>query len=182
MKKTFFLSTLVVAMAVMFSSCAVNLNGVTARYNPMNNYFVNNNFQNGTHKLVIHNQRDFESVFGMAAVMGRNGQPTNIDFNRQFVIAIILPETDYQTGVETVMLNRDGNRLYYSYMIHRGHRTSYNIRPFAAVVVDRSEPSDVIFQEVTVSDLEKAGIRYNGNYNYNNPTNTTGGTARPPIP
>ena len=178
MKKTLLIAVLIAAVAAMLNSCAVNLNGVAANYRPMNNYFVNNNFKDGTHKLVIHNQHDFESVFGMAAVMGKNGQPTSIDFNHQFVVAIILPVTDYQTDVETVMLNRDGNRLYYSYMIKRGHRTSYTIRPFAAVVVDRNEPSDVIFQEVTLSDLEKAGIRYNGSYNR---SGNNGSSPRPPI-
>ena len=163
MKKTLLFGLLVAAMAVMLSSCAVNFNGVTANYMPMNNYYVSNNFSNGTHKLVIHNQQEFNSIFGAAAVMGHNGQPTSINFNRQFVVAVILPETNRQTDIQTVMLKRNGDRLYYSYLVREGHKTSYTIRPFAAVVVDRNEPSDVVFQRVTQSDLEQAGIRYNNN-------------------
>ncbi len=162
MKTTFFSGLLVAAMAIILSSCAVNFNGVTANYTPMNNYYVNNNFANGTHRLVIHNQQEFNSVFGTAAVMGHNGHPTAINFSRQFVAAVILPETDRQTDIETVMIKRDGDRLYYSYIVREGHRTSYTIRPFVAAVVDRNEPSDVVFQRVTQSDLEQAGIRYNG--------------------
>lgn len=149
-------------MATMLSSCAVNFQGVTANYIRMDNYYVSNQLKNGTHKLVIHNQQEFESVFGAAAVMGRNGQPTNIDFRHQFVIAVILPETDRITSIETVMLKRLGDRLYYSYIVEEGHRTSYTMRPFTAVVVDRNEPSDVVFQRVTRQDLENAGIQYNG--------------------
>ena len=168
MKKAIFLS--LAAVALLLSSCAVNLNGVTANYNRMYNYYVNNHFNNGTHKLVIHNQQDFDAVFGAGAVMGHNGQPTKINFNRQFVIAVILPETNRQTTIETAMLKRNGDRLYYSYIIEEGHATSYTMRPFTAVVVDRNEPSDVVFQRVTRQDLENAGIQYNGS-----------GSARPPL-
>ena len=41
--------------------------------------------------------------------------------------------------------------------------TGYTFRPYTAVVVDRSEPIDVVFQQVTPSDLENAGIHRNGN-------------------
>ena len=160
MKKALFLS--LAAVTLLLSSCAVNLSGVTANYNRMYNYYVNNYFNNGTHKLVIHNQQDFDAVFGSGAVMGHNGQPTKINFSRQFVIAVILPETNRQTTIETAMLKRVGDRLYFSYIIEEGHATSYTMRPFTAVVVDRNEPSDVVFQRVTRQDLESAGIQYNG--------------------
>ena len=159
MKKTIFL-TLVAIMALM-SSCAVNFGGVSANYNRMNNYYVNNYFPSGTHKLVIHNQQDFENVFGNASVMGRNGQPTRIDFSRQFVVAVIMPETNRQTTIETALVRRLGDRLYFSYIIEEGHATSYTMRPYTAIVVDRMEPSDVVFQRVTRQDLENAGIQYN---------------------
>ena len=162
MKKTLFLSLAIMAMVGLLSSCAVNLNGVTANYSRISNFYVNNNFRDGTHKLVIQNQQDFESVFGEGAVMGRNGQPTSIDFRHQFVIAVILPETNRQTTIETALLRRNGDRLYFSYIIDEGHSTSYTMRPFTAVVVDRNEPSDVVFQRVTRQDLENAGIQYTG--------------------
>lgn len=170
MKKTLFLSFVTIAIVALMSSCSVNLQGVTANYNRMNNYYVNNNFPDGTHKLVIHNQQDFENVFGEAAVMGHNGQPTRIDFSRQFVVAMIMPVTNRQTTIETALLRRLGDRLYFSYIIDEGHATSYTIRPFTAVVVSRNEPSDVVFQRVTRQDLENAGIQYTG------PS-----TARPPL-
>ncbi|MBR5725909.1 MAG: hypothetical protein IKX56_04145 [Muribaculaceae bacterium] len=170
MKKTFFFSLMAIALMTM-TSCSVNLQGVTANYTRMNNYYVNNNFPDGTHKLVIHNQQDFENVFGQAAVMGRNGQPTRIDFSRQFVVAMIMPVTNRQTTIETALLRRLGDRLYFSYIIDEGHKTSYTLRPFTAVVVSRNEPSDVVFQRVTRQDLENAGIQYTG----------PSSTARPPL-
>jgi hypothetical protein len=180
MKKTFFLSIVTIALMAMLSSCAVNLGGVTANYSPLNNYYVRNDFANGTHKLVIHNQEDFRRVFGDAAVMGTNGNPTQVNFSRQFVVALILPETNRQTQLEPVMLNRVGDRLYFSYIIYEGHNTSYNIRPFVAMVVDRNEPGDVVFQRVTQRDLDDAGIRYNSN-RINPGTNYGTGGLRPSV-
>ncbi len=160
MKKTIFLS--IVALGMLLGSCAVNLSGVTANYHRASNYFVNNNFPDGTHKLVIENQQDFDMVFGEGAVMGRNGQPTKVDFRHQFVVAVILPVTNRQTVIETALVRRLNDRLYFSYIIEEGHATNYSMRPFTAVVVDRNEPGDVVFQRVTRQDLQQAGITYEG--------------------
>lgn len=170
MKKTLFLYFATSVIMTLMSACAVNLGGVMANYSRINNYFINNSFPNGTHKLVINNRQDFESVFGAAAVMGRNGHPTSIDFNNQFVVAVILPETNRETTIETALLNRVGDKLFLSYIIDEGHATSYTMRPYTAVVVDRKEPNEVVFQRVTRQDLENAGIQYTG-----------GSTPRPPL-
>lgn len=171
-------------IALFLPSCAlVNFNGIMANHTALNNYYVRNDFSDGTHRLVIHNQQDFDRVFGAAAVMGTKGHPTNIDWNHQFVIAIILPETNYQTLVENVMLNRYNDRLIYSYLVNRGHKTSYIIRPFAAVVVDRNEPSDVTFQQVTQEDMDKAGIQRKSSNGYyqNNTIGSENGSIRPNV-
>lgn len=183
MRKTFILSCIMAVVALVLPSCAVNFNGIMANHSALNNYYVRNDFSDGTHRLVIHNQQDFDRVFGAAAVMGTNGQPTSIDWRHEFVIAIILPETNYQTLVENVMLNRDNDHLIYSYLVNRGHKTSYTIRPFAAVVVDRNEPSDVTFQQVTQEDLDKAGIQRTGVNGYRNvnTVNSGNGSMRPSV-
>ncbi len=162
MRKTIFLSMAMVAMATLLSSCAVNLGGVMANYIHLNNYFINNHFPDGTHKLVIHNEQEFDNIFGKGAVMGRNGHVTGVNFDHQFVVAVILPETNRQTVIETALVNRINDQLYFSYIVEEGRATSYTMRPFTAVVVNRSEPSDVVFQRVTRQDLENAGIQYNG--------------------
>ncbi|MBQ3910847.1 MAG: hypothetical protein II691_06035 [Muribaculaceae bacterium] len=158
MKKTLLIS-LMAAVAVLLSSCAVNLGGVMANYTSLQNSCdVNSNFRNGTQRLVIHNQQDFNAVFS-----SRTGAHASIDFAHKFVVAVILPETNRQTQIETVSCNRIGDKLYFSYLITEGHMTGYTFRPYTAVVVDRSEPIDVVFQQVTPSDLENAGIHRNGN-------------------
>ncbi len=82
MKKTLLIS-LMAAVAVLLSSCAVNLGGVMANYTSLQNSCdVNSNFRNGTQRLVIHNQQDFNAVFS-----SRTGAHANIDFAHKFVVA-----------------------------------------------------------------------------------------------
>lgn len=160
MKKTLFLS-LLATVAMLLSSCAVNLGGTMANYNMLPGNYIPHNPQSSTLKLVIHNRQDFEAVFGNSA--------GSIDFAHKFVVAVILPTTNRQTQVEAVACNRIGDRLYYSYLVTEGHATGYTYTPYAAVVVDRSEPIDVVFQRVTYEDLESAGIHRTGSQ----PGNTT---------
>ena len=42
----------------------------------------------------------------MATVMGANGKPTPIDFNKQFVIAVINNETDISTSFTPIKLEK----------------------------------------------------------------------------
>ena len=35
----------------------------------------------------------------MATTKGKDGKPTAIDFTKQFVLAIVLPETDFATEI-----------------------------------------------------------------------------------
>ena len=65
----------------------------TLSYTVANNYFVKNNV-NDLANSKITTREEFDNLFGMAATMGSNGTPTSIDFENQYVIAVIEPDTD----------------------------------------------------------------------------------------
>ena len=50
----------------------------------------------------ITTEEEFTKLFGMATKMGEDGKPTAIDFTKQFVLAIVLPETDFATEINPV--------------------------------------------------------------------------------
>ena len=122
----------------------------------------------------------------MATTMGSGynyGVPTNVDFNHEFVIAVVLPVTDYYTEIEPVSLNREGNKLYFTYKVYRGTRQGYYTQPFA-VVADRRDLVEIVFQQMNSSDSYYRGSDhrvsgyysggtyygsgyYNGGYYYN---------------
>ncbi|MBO6250158.1 MAG: hypothetical protein J6N71_02285 [Muribaculaceae bacterium] len=104
------------------------------RYLPLNNYFVRNDIEaTKLQKLIITNETDFRSFFGEAAVMGRNGHPTPVNFKTEYVLAVILPETDRSTDVTVLDVLQNGNSVIFNYHVERGEKNSYSLVPFAAV-------------------------------------------------
>lgn len=104
------------------------------RYLPLSNYFVRNDIEaTKLQKLIITNETDFRSFFGEAAVMGRNGHPTPVNFKTEYVLAVILPETDRSTDVTVLDVLQNGNSVIFNYHVERGEKNSYRLVPFAAV-------------------------------------------------
>ena len=62
------------------------------------NYFFKNN-QEIPSSPKITTAEEFGKLFGMATTMGEDGKPTEIDFTKQFVLAIVLPVTNLATEI-----------------------------------------------------------------------------------
>lgn len=110
------------------------------------NYFVKNTFQNKkvfTKKIT--NQIEFDEIFGMATVMGKNGTPTKIDFNKEFVLAIINPITDTETKIESINLEKKNNQLNFYYRITTGNKISYSYQPYLIEIVENKDNLEVNF-------------------------------------
>ncbi|MBR6431838.1 MAG: hypothetical protein IKS64_03210 [Muribaculaceae bacterium] len=120
-------------------------------YTTLENYFVRNDVDcSKQQRLIINNKADFEKYFGMAATMG--GRPTEINWNKQFVIAVILPETKRATSIEPVNVKVTDNQcLVFSYDVKKGDKISHTMVPFTAVAIDKPA-SDM---QMTVFYLEK---------------------------
>jgi hypothetical protein len=120
-------------------------------YTTLENYFVRNDVDcSKQQRLIFDNKQDFEGFFGMAAYMG--GLPTEVNWNKQYVIAIILPETNRATTIEPVAVKAtDNNCVVFSYDVKKGEKMSHKIVPFTAVAVDKPDKA----KEMTVFYLEK---------------------------
>lgn len=106
-------------------------------YLTVDNYFVRNDVE-GTSPTTIKVSDEFERYFGMAATMGPGGRPTDVDFNKYYVICVALPPTDLETGLSVVSLSEvREDELILSYGIRRGERRSYSIRPLLLLMVDK---------------------------------------------
>lgn len=79
----------------------------------------------------------FDRLFGMAAFMGKDGQPTAIDFDKQFVLAIVLPVTDMSTQIMPLKVEAKGNRLFYYYEVKTGEQLSFSIQPVSIIILDK---------------------------------------------
>ena len=119
----------------LMNSCAQTLTteGDVA-YTEGHNYFVRNDVTEVP--TMITTQEQFERYFGMAAVMGKNGMPTAIDFAKQYVIAAVMPLTDIQTEMSVHSLKQKGDTIVFTYRVKRGEQQSYTMRPMLMIVVD----------------------------------------------
>lgn len=102
------------------------------------NYFVNNTFQNSDIQFFkILSIEELNKVMGMATVMGANGRPTNIDFKKQFAIAVIHYESDTMTELIPSKLFLQGKRnLIFEYRKRLGEKMTYIAKPFMLILVD----------------------------------------------
>lgn len=111
------------------------------------NYFVNNNVDNSI-PVKIKSSEDFEKYFGMATTMGDKGKPTQIDFSKQYVIAVVKPVTDTLTIMKPVSLKKDKNgNIVFTYKIKRKGKQSYSMRPMLLLVIDRQYDANVVLKE-----------------------------------
>lgn len=120
-------------------SCATNQDSMV-QYTLAKNYF----FSSGNKITVptlfkISNENEFYQYFGEAAVKGKDGEPTPIDFKCQFVLAKVLPETDVHTDLIFQSLTKNAHTLTLKYTIKQGEKQSWTMRPFFFVIVDKKD-------------------------------------------
>ena len=112
--------------------------GKNVPFTEARNYFVRNDVVLPLESNVIETKAQLDSLFGMAAVMGRNGRPTDIDFDREFCVAYVIPPTDTLTEIVPVSVTSKGKELTCSFEIKKGDPITWTIQPFSLIVIDRS--------------------------------------------
>ncbi len=80
---------------------------------------------------------EFAELFGMAAVMGTDGQPTPVDFEKEFVIAVVYPVTDNLTELAPESLRIVDGKLVFAYDETVGEKQTWSMQPVLLVKVDR---------------------------------------------
>lgn len=118
------------------------------QFTKLDNYFVRNDVDcSKEQRLIIYNKTDFENIFGMAAYMG--GLPTEIDWNKQCVMALILPETNRETTISPIDVRQDGEKVVLCYHLEQAQETmSHTIVPFTAIAIEKpagSQPIKIFF-------------------------------------
>jgi len=129
--------------AVTLAACSHNVQSESIPFEVAHNYFVRNDVSSVPVK--INSQEAFERCFGMAAFMGRNGQPTPIDFSRQFVIAIVLPETAHSTEIAAERLTQEGDDLVLTYQVSVAEKeNTWTQVPQLLLIVNRDYERDSV--------------------------------------
>lgn len=107
-------------------------------------YFFNNGQEIPANPKIT-SEETFKKLFGMAAVMGANGKPTDIDFTKQFVLAVVCPLTDVYTEIKPLKVEEKGDTLYYHFDVTTGEKQSSTMRPLSLIILDKKYENKEVF-------------------------------------
>ncbi len=149
--KVFSIAIIAIAAMTLLSSCKQNQQQNEANpeeailgkpsevsYTVAQNYFIKNGaVLPENHKIT--DQETFNQIFGMATTMGENGKPTEIDFDKNFVIAVETGPVQKETTLTPeYLINHHDGKLVFHYAIKQGEDISYTIRPVLIIIVDKN--------------------------------------------
>ena len=109
------------------------------------NYFINNTVtEDQLANPIITDAMKFSEIFGMATVMGPKGAPTNIDFKKEFVIAIFQKASDIDLSYKAVSLTQTApKKLQLTYEEKWGKKLTFTMRPFLLLIVNKKHLGDL---------------------------------------
>lgn len=129
--------TLVEVLTMLATTMAVHASDKQVSFTVLRNYFHNSNAPSLSSPLIT-NKQAFDEQFGMAAFMGKGGQPTPVNFGKSAVLAIVLPETNKAIDIDSVMVTETGKKeLTLAYTVHEGAEQSFYIRPLQLMAIDK---------------------------------------------
>lgn len=130
-------------IAIGLPSCRMSDSAIN--YNEAHNYFIRNDVSDYTPRL-IQSAEELNRYFGPAATMGANGMPTNIDFAKHNVVAIIDAATNRNTEIKVSSIRKQGNAVIVKYrLISTGEQMTYSMVPFLLLQIDKKHGDSVTF-------------------------------------
>ncbi len=108
-------------------------------------YFIKNTVKENQYiNPIIKSQKKFQELFGAATVMGSNGKPTDIDFNKQYVVAVIGKTTNKACVINPISLIKKNKTIILNYNITESKETlSYYSRPLLLLIIDNSHQEKI---------------------------------------
>lgn len=138
---------LILSMFCFFVLLSCQSNETEIPFKIAKNYFVKNSIENLDNPEIA-DAEEFERTFGMATIMGEDGRPTSIDFSNEFVIAVVLPETNKDIKLEAKKLTQDKNgNLTFTYSKEEGEELSHTIKPSLIIVANKQHDGKVKIKE-----------------------------------
>lgn len=144
-------------------------------YTLAKNYFVRSDYPDGNlHMLKIESQEKFNSIFGMAPLMGDDGMPTDIDFSKSFVIALIDNTNNRTESLSVKSLTKENGKLKLLYDIKERQESSSAFFRFSTIIiVDKKYMAEVSARRFNDSgypmvgdDLDETGCKPSTGYTW----------------
>ncbi len=143
MKLKIFAFAALACLAIGLPSCRTTDAAIS--YEEAHNYFARNDVADFSPRL-IQSSEELSRYFGPAATMGDNGTPTNIDFSKHNVVAIIDAATNRNTEIKVSSIKKQGKAVTVKYrLMPTGEPMSYSMIPFLLLQIDKKHGNNVIF-------------------------------------
>ena len=135
---------IVLLFSILFiNNCNIKKDNIP--YKIASNYFVKNSFDTSG-VFSIYTQEEFDTIFGMASIMGENRKPTSINFNNEYVLAIISKNIDSSKSYTPISLTKDKEDILLEYKTNIGIKLNYTIKPFMIIIVDKKYNGNLIYK------------------------------------
>lgn len=135
-------------MLIMIGGNVFGQKSKKVAYKAAQNYFVKNTVSEGVMVFPkITTEKEFEKFFGMAPLMGKGGQPTPIDFSKQYVIAVIDDLSYNPKGLDPVSLLKNGSEITFTFKRESGGEGSAQFRRCLILIIDKKHEGNVIIKD-----------------------------------
>ncbi len=126
----------IVSLLAALAALVACTNSGDIPFTEVQRYFFSGGDKSGG-EFVYYSDDAFGAAFRPAAVMGKDGMPTEVDFSKEFVIAAVLPVTDIYTEVSAQSLETDGKELVFTYIEKSGEKQGWSMQP--ALIIKASK-------------------------------------------
>ena len=162
MKKSVFAFATLLTMVACVNKTTTNVENEEIDEVPFEvakNYFFN---KLKTPGAKITTEEEFKGSFAMATLLGKEGKPTAIDFDKQFVVNVILRESQWQMEINPLKVEAKGDTLFYSYDIKvSDEKQSSWSQPISIIIIDKEfEKKEVVLLNDQDIDYYQAVQRY----------------------
>ena len=145
---------LFIASVCLLCSCKSQSGECKLQYKVAHGYFVKNDVHCSQVPACIESKEQFDDLFGMAAVMGEDGEPTAIDFSRQLVLPLVLHATDTITHFVIKEVRKKGNKINVTCLVEKGDAQSFAAVPCELIVIKKKDFAPDIELNITYQSVK----------------------------
>ena len=119
--------------------------GVAVPYRRLENHFYQGKNQGYLRADLVTNREAFEKAFHPAPLNGRNAVPP--DFTQDCLLSVVDKETDRQTTIAIVSVERLGTELIVTFKVTRGEKQTFTTIPQESIIVHKEGLRNVTIRE-----------------------------------
>lgn len=118
-------------------------------YKMAENYFVKNTYADkDIHAVKITSQQELEKIFGMATTAGQSGKPAPVDFSKEYIIACIAKESNKNTSIDVINLDKTDEKLVLTYNINEREIQYFTSRNAILIIVNKQYQGEIILNQI----------------------------------